>query len=251
MEVKKHKIATVFAGALLALGTANLSIAEENTSASSAEKTDISFSANLGMVSDYRFRGISQKDRNPAIQGGIDLDFGNGFYVGTWASQVDFAYGKDETDYEQDFYGGYTAEINDSISYDVGYIYYAYHGSNQDEDYWELYGSLSISDLTLGFAYAKDYWAQSGQFYYPYADYSFSLPAAISLDLHVGFNYFEEYNEFLHEDDAYVDYSATLHRDFGGLNLSAAFVGTDVSKEECFDTDWCEPTLLVGATYTW
>ncbi|WP_444899304.1 TorF family putative porin [Microbulbifer sp. VAAC004] len=251
MEVKKHKIATIFAGALLALGTANLTNAEENTSSSSSQEEGISFSANLGMVSDYRFRGISQKDRNPAIQGGLDLDFGNGFYVGTWASQVDFAYGFDETDYEQDFYGGFSADINDSISYDVGYIYYAYHGSDQDEDYWEIYGNLSISDLTLGVAYSPDYWAQSDEFYYTFAEYSFSLPADLSLDLHVGYNIFMERSEFLYEDDDYIDYSVTLSRDFGGLNLSAAYVGTDVSKEECWDTDWCEPTLVVGATYTW
>ncbi|MFA0810362.1 TorF family putative porin [Microbulbifer epialgicus] len=241
MKIEKQKIAAVFAGAALSLGLNSTAVAEQGS---------LSFSANVGLLTDYRFRGISQTDGRPAIQGGVDLDFGNGFYVGTWASQVDFDYGSDETDYEQDFYGGYTAELNDSVSFDVGYIYYAYHGSDRDEDYQEIYGSLSFSDLTLGFAYSDDYWAESGAFYYPYAEYSFSLPAEINLDVHLGLNLFDE-EVFLYEADSYFDYSVSLSKDYGGLNLSAALVGTDVSDSECFDTDWCEPTLLAGATYSW
>ena len=47
-------------------------------------------SANVALVSDYKFRGISQSNENPAIQGGFDYAFNNGFYVGTWGSTVDF-----------------------------------------------------------------------------------------------------------------------------------------------------------------
>ncbi|BBM01094.1 TorF family putative porin [Microbulbifer sp. GL-2] len=241
MKIKMHKIATVFTGAALVLAVGGTAFAEGNGA---------SFSVNAGLVSDYKFRGISQSDGRPAIQAGMDLEFGNGFYVGTWASQVDFDYGNDETDYEQDFYAGFSADLNDSVSYDVGYVYYAYHGSGRDEDYQEIYGSLSFSDLTLGLAYSDDYWAESGAFYYPYADYSFSLPADFSLDLHVGLNLFDE-EIFLFESDSYIDYSVSLSKEYGDLNLSAALVGSDVSDSECFDTDWCEPTLLAGATYTW
>ncbi|WP_445360707.1 TorF family putative porin [Microbulbifer sp. EKSA005] len=241
MENKMYKVATLVTGAVLALGAANLSMAAEGGP---------SVSANVGLVSDYRFRGISQTDGSPAVQGGVDVDFGNGIYIGTWASQVDFDYGSDETDYEQDFYGGYSGDINDSVSFDVGYIYYAYHGGNADEDYQEIYGSLSFSDLTLGFAYSNDYWADTGEFYYPYAEYSFALPSDFSLDLHLGLNLFEE-EGFLDESDSYIDYSVSLSKEFGGLSLSASFVGTDVSDKECYETDWCEPTLLAGATYTW
>jgi len=241
VKIKMHNIATVFTGAALVLAVSGTAFAEES---------DAVFSVNAGLVSDYKFRGISQTDGRPAIQAGMDLEFGNGFYLGTWASQVDFDYGNDETDYEQDFYAGFSADLNDSVSYDVGYIYYAYHGSGRDEDYQEIYGSLSFSDLTLGLAYSDDYWAKSGAFYYPYADYSFSLPAEFSLDLHVGLNLFDE-EVFLFQSDSYIDYSVSLSKDYGDLNLSASFVGSDVSESECFDTDWCEPTLLAGATYTW
>lgn len=235
------KIASMLTASAIALGTA--------TSATAAEG-GVSASANLGVVSDYKFRGISQTDGSPAVQGGVDLDFGNGLYAGTWASQVDFAYGDDETSIEQDFYAGYAGEISSTVSYDVGYIYYAYHGSDWDEDYQEVYGSVSISDLTLGLAYSDDYWAATGAFYYPYAEYSFALPADMSLDLHVGANVFDE-EGFLFEADSYIDYSVSVGKEFGGLSLTASVVGTDISDSECYGLDWCEPSVLAGATYTW
>lgn len=241
MGITMNKIAAVLTGGALALGVAT---------AAQAQEAGPSFSGNVGVVSDYKFRGISQTDGSPAVQGGLDLDFGNGFYLGTWASQVDFAYGDDETKFEQDFYGGYSGEISETVSYDVGYIYYAYHGSDWDEDYQEVYGSVSISDLTLGLAYSDDYWAATGAFYYPYAEYSFALPADVSLDFHVGANMFDE-EGFLFESDSYIDYSVSVGKDFGGLSLSASLVGTDISDEECFGLDWCEPSVIAGATYTW
>ncbi|WP_292773230.1 TorF family putative porin, partial [Methylophaga sp. UBA5100] len=49
-----------------------------------------SVTANVLIGSDYIFRGISQTDNNPTIQGGIDYGHASGLYVGTWASNVDF-----------------------------------------------------------------------------------------------------------------------------------------------------------------
>ncbi|WP_308364279.1 MULTISPECIES: TorF family putative porin [unclassified Microbulbifer] len=236
-----NRATVVIASSALALAMA--------ASTSVAAEGGVSFSGNVGVTTDYRFRGISQSDSGPAVQGGFDVDFGNGFYAGTWASQVDFGY--DGTDYEVDIYGGYAGEISESVSYDVGYIYYGYSGGN-DEEYQEIYGSVSISDLTLGLAYSNEYWAETGTFYYPYAEYSFALPADLSLDLHVGLNVLDEDGGFLDEgEDSYVDYSVSLGKEFGGLALSASVVGTDISDSECFDLDWCEPTVLATATYNW
>lgn len=236
-----NKIAAIVSGSVLAMAI---------STGVTAEDSGPSLSANLGVVSDYKFRGVSQSDTGPAIQGGVDLDMGNGFYLGTWASQVDFAYGSDETDFEQDFYGGYAGETAGGVGYDVGYIYYAYHGSNQDEDYQEVYGNLSFGDLSLGFAYSDDYWYQAGEFVYLNAGYSFSLANDISLDVSAGLNLFDE-EIFLSGSDSYIDYNVTIGKEFGGLALSASLVGTDASKAECYGLDWCEATVLAGATYSW
>ena len=79
---------------------------------------------NVALVSDYRFRGISQNNGkfSPAIQGGFDWSSEIGFYVGTWASNVNFSEGSIETD----LYGGYKGKFNDDYAYDVGILYYGY-----------------------------------------------------------------------------------------------------------------------------
>mgnify|MGYP003346674428 CR=1 FL=1 len=71
---------------------------------------------NATLVSDYRFRGISQNNGkfSPAIQGGFDWSTDQGFYLGTWASNVNFSEGSIETD----LYGGFKNKINDD--YEIG-----------------------------------------------------------------------------------------------------------------------------------
>ncbi|WGL15154.1 TorF family putative porin [Microbulbifer bruguierae] len=244
MGINLYKtVAAVISGSVLAMAiSSNTAMAQDG---------GVSFSANVGVVSDYRFRGVSQTDGGPAVQGGVDLDLGNGVYLGTWASQVDFAWGMDETKFEQDFYAGYAGETAGGMGYDVGYIYYAYHGSDWDEDYQEVYGSLSFGDASVGFAYSDDYWAKTGSFMYLSAGYSFALPSDIALDLSAGLNMFDEEVGFLNGSDSYIDYSVSVGKEFGGLALSASVVGTDASKGECWGLDWCEPTVLAGATYSW
>jgi hypothetical protein len=87
------------------------------------------FSANIGAVTDYRFRGISQTNKKPALQGGLDYGFSNGLYVGTWASMVTkdlYPHGKG---LEVDLYGGWKKEIAKDLTLDVGALYYWYPSS--------------------------------------------------------------------------------------------------------------------------
>ncbi|RZJ96113.1 MAG: hypothetical protein EON88_08495 [Brevundimonas sp.] len=130
----------------------------------SAEDVDVSF--NIGVVSDYVFRGFSQTDEDPAIQGGIDITTESGFYAGVWASNVDFY---DSTDAEVDGYvndpngSGYNyAEAKIAASRAVGpatigaAVYYSpnFFGAADDEAfYYELNGALTpIDKLTISAA---------------------------------------------------------------------------------------------------
>jgi uncharacterized protein (TIGR02001 family) len=83
-------------------------------------------SANVGVTTDYVFRGISQSLQDPALQAGVDLTCGK-FYLGAWGSKVDF--GGDIANVEVDLYGGYKTTTG-PISWDFGFIYYAYPGHN-------------------------------------------------------------------------------------------------------------------------
>jgi uncharacterized protein (TIGR02001 family) len=107
-------------------------------------------SANIAATSNYVWRGATQTDDGAAIQGGIDYAHDSGFYLGTWASNVDFGSGSGG-EVEWDIYGGYAGEFND-FGYDLGVFYYAYPDSN-DANFTELALSVSYKFLSAGINY--------------------------------------------------------------------------------------------------
>ena len=206
-------------------------------------------SANVALVSDYRFRGISQSNENPALQGGFDYSFENGFYLGTWGSSVNFD--SDEVfngSLELDFYGGWGTDIGENSTIDLGYIYYAY----PDDDgglvgnYQEIYVNYGWRDLSLGAAYSDDYYGESGKFWYLQANYDWSFAEDWSLSLHVGYNDFGE-DIFLSSDKGhYTDYSVGLNWSVVGVDLGLAWVGTNLKDEDVFGTNWGDDTAVLS-----
>ena len=193
-------------------------------------QAEMEVSANVALTSDYKFRGISQSDESPALQGGFDLGFDNGMYIGTWASSVDFDTDGDGFDgsLELDYYVGWASDITDTVGVDVGVLYYSYPGDDgPDGDYLEFYGRVSIADGTLGFAYSDDYYGETDTFYYLHGEYSFALGNNLSLDLHVGYNDLDEDGGFLSDgQDSYIDYSVGLSTSVASVDLSLALVGS-------------------------
>mgnify|MGYP006279613339 FL=1 len=85
------------------------------------------FTGNITLASDYKFRGFSQTNFKPALQGGFDYTDKSGFYVGNWNSNVEQSL-YNGASLEMDVYGGYKGTAG-ALSYDLGAIYYAYPGS--------------------------------------------------------------------------------------------------------------------------
>ena len=101
----------------------------------------VDLTANAGLTSNYVFRGFTQSDDGPAIQGGIDYAPSNGFYAGAWASTVDctianpcFGGNRNGDGLEVDLYLGYHAKLKDNWGLDIGYIRYEYTDSNLDNN---------------------------------------------------------------------------------------------------------------------
>jgi uncharacterized protein (TIGR02001 family) len=214
------------------------------------------FSGNVAITTDYRFRGISQGDRSPAIQGGFDLEHESGLYVGVWASNVTFS----GAAIEMDYYGGFAGDFNETVSYDIGAMWYSYpeDDSDPDLDYFEGYASVSAMGGTLGIAWSPDYFAETGDFIYLYGDYGISLAENLSLDFHVGWNLFdsdEAFGAFIGpaegEDPGkdYIDYSVGLSTSAVGLDFGLSYIGTDLSKSECFaGTKLCSDTVVLSVS---
>lgn len=127
MKLFKNPVVRAVPALLLTTTALTLSVAE-------AQEVE----ANVALTTDYRFRGVSLSDETIAIQGGLDLGFESGFYIGTWASSIE-PVGNSET--ELDLYAGYAGEAGE-LSYDVGVIAYIYPGG-EDVAYAEVYGSLT------------------------------------------------------------------------------------------------------------
>lgn len=147
---------TLLASAAAIAGT--LSIPAAALAEEAAPASPLSF--NVGIVSDYLFRGVSQTHGKPAVQAGVDYAHPGGFYVGAWASNITWVkdwLGKGSA--EVDVYGGFKQTIGD-WGYDVGYIAYNYpgHGSaNQpvtaDPNTQEVYISGSWKWLSAKYSY--------------------------------------------------------------------------------------------------
>lgn len=156
--MKKALLAT-----LLVAGFAAPSMAQTATAA--AEASPHSLTANIGVVSSYRFRGIDQTYGKPALQGGFDYAHSSGFYAGNWNSNVSSGAGFPDGNLEMDFYAGYKASFGD-FGLDVGGILYYYPGSegralgiNADSGAVtnkELYVAGSWKFLTLKYSYSVD-----------------------------------------------------------------------------------------------
>jgi uncharacterized protein (TIGR02001 family) len=216
---------------------------------------DFAISGNVALVSDYRFRGISQTGEDAAIQGGFDASFEPGFYVGTWASSVDFGGGNDTGSYgtmEIDYYAGWRGPIGDSdFGIDVGYLYYQYPGDTVDPkgDYQEFKIAGSWQDLIVGIYYSDDFYAETDEAWYYGGDYSLSFAEDFSLGFHVGYSDFEEEGFFGDDTTSYTDWSVKLGYGVFGVNLAVTYVDTDLDDEECFaDAGICGETAVFSVS---
>jgi uncharacterized protein (TIGR02001 family) len=216
---------------------------------------------NIGAVSDYRYRGISQSKLKPALQGGID--YANGpIYVGTWASTIGWvkdsmvAYNRanagnpgfvpvDEkgAPVEWDVYGGTKGDIiKDTLTYDVGVLAYIYLGQKFHDIGWsnpdtgEFYGALTYGVFT-----AKVSVSATPLFGIPKSKGSQYYDLSANFDLGSGFTltpdiaYQNVAGSYAKDNGlktySYGAYSATLGKDFGkGLSASLQVIATDAEK---------------------
>lgn len=233
---------------LTAAVTAALMAGFGSTQAVAGDEFEIS--GNIALTSDYRFRGISQSDEDPAVQGGFDVGFEPGFYLGTWGSSIDFGGGNDTGSFstvELDYYGGWRGPIGDSdFGIDVGYAYYDYPGDTVDPkgDYQEFYLKGSWTTLVLGVAYSDDYYAKTGESWYFSGDYSFGLIDSLTMGLHAGYSSFDETGFLSNDKDDYTDYAVSLTYNWASVDFSIAYVGTDLDEEDYFDTELAEPVAV-------
>jgi uncharacterized protein (TIGR02001 family) len=236
----RHAAATLLAitgaaAALLCAAPAQAQEAPAQAEAAPAAASPNTFTANLTLASEYRYRGIMQTNSNPAIQGGFDYSHSSGFYVGNWNSNIswlDDSSNDVSAPIEMDFYGGFRNTYQD-IAYDVGVLQYYYPGNYPggytSPNTTELYGSVGYGPVTaklsyaptnlFGFADSKNSW---------YADLTANVPLnvwGLTLNTHIG------YQKVQVTDASYADWKIGLTKDLGqGFAIAVAYIDTDAKR---------------------
>ena len=152
------------------------------------------WSGNVTLSSDYVFRGFTQTDGAPMISGGFDFA-SDDFYIGTWASGVDFG---DGTSTEIDVYAGWTPTVG-VFDLDLGAIYYWYPDAPDDpsQNFVEVYagGSTTLGEFVevgASVAYSPDFYLESGDAFYWAASAGIPLGESFGLDATIGYSDFQD-----------------------------------------------------------
>ena len=202
--------------------------------------SDITVTGTAAIVSQYRFRGLSQSNNQPVVQGAITVSHSSGFYVGTWGSSASAGSGPINIGgTEIDVFGGYTHALGSSgVTVDAGVYGYIYPGATTG-NYYEVYGSLAKS---LGPATAKVgvYYAPAQKVFnynftsptrsntYVYGELSSGIPGTpVTFHSHLGhtgggFDYGKQY----------LDYNVGLTYKIRSLSFDASLVGTDIGTAD-------------------
>lgn len=177
------------------------------------------FTANVALTSDYVWRGISQTNENPAIQGGFDFSHASGLYLGTWASNVT-GYGNASS--EHDIYAGYTRELGD-FRFDVGYLHYLYPDNGAGLDFGEAYVGGGYKAAS-----AKVWYDVDNENLYAEIGADVPMPEEVTLLLHVGSYDFDAGTD-------YIDYRIGVSREFGGFGFELSYSDTDLDNNPLAD----------------
>jgi len=180
------------------------------------------FSANIAVTTNYIYRGVTQSDDGPAIQGGFDyaVDL---FYVGAWGSSVEWA----GTSFETDFYAGVTPTLG-VFDLDLGFIYYGYPDSpdNPEQDFYEFYAAASTTideniELGVKVSASPDFYGESGEAYYPEFNASISFLEDWSVSAHIGQQIFEDDLQ-----DDYTDWNIAVTYAAPWFDISVGYYDT-------------------------
>ncbi len=230
-------------------------------------KSDYSVSYNIGLFSQYIFRGYTQTHNDPALQGGFDVEHSSGFYVGAWASNISWlkespwdAY-TDGGSAEIDLYAGYASEIGETgIRYDVGVLQYLYPGEvasgYSKANTTEVHASLGYGwfDTAVHVVTSNDAWTWGNGGFQPdgtewdsargtaYYELNAEIPvgemighkflSGVTAQFHVGYQNFAGASN---NSDSYGDWLIGLNKAFdNGIDVGYTFTGTDTRKGEGF-----------------
>ena len=205
--------------------------------------SSFSVSGDITLTSDYRFRGISNSDNHPTLQGSVSLVHDSGLYAGVWASHIDLGIG---TSTEIDYYLGYNRALNEDASLDLSYTYYDYpHAVDEAKaDYGEFaaiyaHNNAFITGDTATFSvyYSPKFTADSDQAYYVETAYQYPLAQQFQLLTSIGYTRLTDKENFAQgvggdgTQQGYYDYKLGIAREFYGFGTELVWVDNNLKTD--------------------
>lgn len=245
-----------------------LSMLSASCAALAEDASPHTVTGNVGFISDYTFRGISQNYRNPALQGGFDYAHSSGLFAGTWASNVS-SNQYTNTTMEWDFYAGYNGKIGDDSGYSLSLNSAVYPdgktaltGLNKKWDTTEVSGGITFKGVNLKYTYALTDWygisSQAGGGFEPMmlvnntatttstsdntaatlsskgsayveANYSYTFAGDSSLLLHAGHQTIQNFSLL-----SYTDYKVGISKPMQGFNVGLTYTTTNATDNTLY-----------------
>jgi uncharacterized protein (TIGR02001 family) len=261
-EIIMNKLLTIAGLATLATTFSPVSMAADEKK----PDADYTFTSNVALASEYRYRGISQTNFKPAVQGGFDFAHKSGFYLGTWASNISWIGDQNlgaSGSMEWDWYGGYKAAFDD-FGLDVGGLYYYYPGKYPSTwsavyskpDTFELYVAGSWKWISLKYSYGvTDIFGNKDSKGSGYTDLTanYDLGDGWGIVGHVGYQYIPGTTGRASSDASYTDWKLGVTKDFGIVAVGLSYIDTNAKNSfytNMYNSDLGKGTALLTFSKT-
>ena len=216
---------------------------------------------NVGLASEYAYRGISQSDNKPAVSAGVDYSHASGVYLGAWASSISWledagVYSKSKV--ELDVYGGFKKELMTDLLLDIGALRYQYPGTKfagmLTANTTELYGAVNYKFASLKYSQSTTNLfgvADSKGSSYLELNANVDLVEGLQLNLHAGK---QKVKNVTGNAFDYTDYKVGVSKDFGIVAASLAYIktsgnATDAAKGTVYE-DWYKGRAVLTVSKT-
>lgn len=212
--------------------------------------------ATFSLLSQYRIRGISRTQNDPAIQfDGMVSSKTTGLYLGAWTSNVDYG-GGSKVRQELDYYAGWYMPFTHDVNMDLGYVKYTYLRGNE-ANFSETYGILTAYGFKVAAQYSENALSfDKGQStMYTWVGYETDIPYGLKLFTRYGKMDFKDPVIFSADGSTrnlYHEWEVKLSRSYSGLNWALSYIDTDLSKHECSNAvgfgDACTATVVASVS---
>ena len=227
------------------------------------------FTAGFAVLNDYSYRGISQTQRDVAVQASVGYEtpaFSEKFplsaYVGVWGSNVNFP--GTGASVELDLTAGFRLKaLDDKLTFDLGYIRYNYLGAPENlyldfNEFGLVAGyDFCFAQLQAAVRYSPNFFANSGNAWYKWGQVTVPLPF-LYVNENISFKVFgnvgnqsvERYTNYGIPNNNYWDWQAGVVVNVYGFDLSAVYTGTNLSVQDCLGTQNCASRVIIGISKT-